>query len=179
MFEKKQLLYGDYFDWVLPWWNASKVGLIEPNLTTIQRQEISLSYFPPSVAYQYFELFSFQTHSNIYPVKYENIKANPQDEVKKLATFLGHSLTDEQINSIVRYLQNLSTSGRMVFALKLLRVFKIIFCVVYISISMVTMIGFCVKPTSRLSRTIFPKSLGVQFGADIFLLPDSGSLLTQ
>ena len=27
MFEKKQLLYGDYFDWVLPWWNASKVGL--------------------------------------------------------------------------------------------------------------------------------------------------------
>ena len=143
--------------------------LIQTNLTRIQTQEISLWYFLLFVGYSYFWLLSFQTHSNISPIKYEDIKANPQDEVKKLAKFLGHSLSDDQINSIVRYLQNSSTSGRMVFALKLLRVFKIIFCVVYISISMVTVIGVCIKLKSRCSFTIFLNPDGVQFGGKVWI----------
>ena len=134
--------------------------LIQPHLTTDPNtRNFTLVFSTVCGVFSIFELLSFQTHSNIYPIKYEDIKANPQDEVKKLAKFLGHSLSDDQINSIVRYLQNSSTSGRMVFALKLLRVFKIIFCVVYISISMVTVIGVCIKLKSRLFIYNLPKVL--------------------
>ncbi|XP_076039239.1 sulfotransferase 1A1-like [Oratosquilla oratoria] len=49
------------------------------------------------------EIFEKREHSNVHLVFFEDLKANPFGELKRLDAFLGTSLTDDQINKVVEY----------------------------------------------------------------------------
>ena len=48
----------------------------------------------------------YQTKPNVYIVKYEDVRSQPMVEVQKMARFCDKSLTEEELEKVVNYIQN-------------------------------------------------------------------------
>jgi len=68
IFKAKDLVYGDYFDWVLGW-------------------------------------NQHRNNPNYFFFKYEDMKANPKAEIKRVAEVLGVTLTDEQVDEVSKEIE--------------------------------------------------------------------------
>ncbi|KAK7076065.1 putative sulfotransferase 1 [Halocaridina rubra] len=78
---------------------CSYVGDIHPGWTDHGGPVVLYTPFPQHVK----EAWERRNHPNLHMVFYENLKANPIDEITKLDKFLGTDLTAAQIDKIRHY----------------------------------------------------------------------------